>query len=56
MDWGWTGPPGEHSPYPTDPAPYPGYEISYCFVDIMANYQVLGEYIGVWMRCASGTL
>ncbi|KAK2149389.1 hypothetical protein LSH36_454g02012 [Paralvinella palmiformis] len=37
----WSGPPGDHSPFPLDPVPYPGSDILYCFVDITVSYKFM---------------
>ena len=43
--WDWSGPPGEHSPYPVDRVSYKGPKLLYCFIDILSSYQFMGESI-----------
>ncbi|ELT97861.1 hypothetical protein CAPTEDRAFT_204384 [Capitella teleta] len=46
-EWNWSGPPGDHSPFPLDPIPYPGSDLLYCFVDIMASYHIMGNNLNL---------
>ena len=42
-EWEWSGGAGKHSPFPCDVAPYPGYPITYCFLDFMLSFRPLGK-------------
>ena len=45
VKWSWSGPPGHHSPYPLDYVPYPGPDLLYCFIDILASYRIMRQYL-----------
>ena len=42
--WGWSGPAGDHSPFPPDVVvPYRGAELLYAFIDIIPKYQIMSK-------------
>jgi len=43
IGWRWSGPAGEHSPYPVDRVPYVGAQVLYCFVDMMTTYRIMSR-------------
>ena len=42
--WSWSGPAGDHSPYPNDLVKFPGPELLYCFVDILTSYKIMRKF------------
>ena len=47
-NWSWTGPPGDHSPFPVNLIPYQGPELLYCFVDIMTSFQIISKFFDMF--------
>jgi len=43
ISWSWKGPPGEHSPYPTEKFAEKSYEVFYCFVDVLVTFKIMSK-------------
>ena len=60
ISWSWKGPPGEHSPYPIEKFAEKGYEVLYCFVDVLVAFKIMSKRLRfqcehicfpLWLTC-----
>jgi len=43
INWSWKGPPGEHSPYPTEKVIEKDHEVLYCFLDVLVDLKIMSK-------------